>query len=95
MVLSQILTTQGKVEAWETCCEVLSKLNEIVPDSVDLQTVGKMVRQTGETLSKISDEDLLNMKEMDSTLPNVLKFYQHLVCPPCRLCMLLNVCTFH
>ena len=86
MVLSQILTTQGKVEAWETCCEVLSKLNEIVPDSVDLQTVGKMVRQTGETLSKISDEDLLNMKEIDSTTRSyVLKFYQHLVCLPCLL----------
>ena len=39
-----------------------------------------MVRETGETLSRISDEDLLNMKEMDSTThPYVLKFYQQLV----------------
>jgi len=80
-----ILTTQGKNEAWTTCCEVISQLDETLPDSVDIQVIGTLVKQTGETLCKISDDDLLNMQEMDSILPTVLKFYQLLVCIPCIL----------
>ena len=67
-------------EAYIMCCEVLSHLNEKIPDSVDLRKVTAMVKETGETLRNISEKELLEMKIMDSVLLHyTLKFYVLLV----------------
>jgi hypothetical protein len=59
----------------------LSKLSETIPDSVDMQVMGTMAKKTGDMLSKLSDQELSNMPEMDSILHNVLRFYELLVRP--------------
>ena len=66
-------------EAYETCCEVLSQLNEIIPKSMDIQQVVGMMKQTGEMLIRITENELLEMKEMNSDLRYTLKFYTLLV----------------
>mmetsp|Transcript_29922 Transcript_29922/g.63473 ORF Transcript_29922/g.63473 Transcript_29922/m.63473 type:complete len:914 (-) Transcript_29922:1454-4195(-) len=67
-------------EAYMTCCEVLSQLNETIPDSIDIPKMTAVVNETGGMLAKMSDEDLLEMKEMDSTtLQFTLSFYTLLV----------------
>ena len=80
MILSQILGAQGRTEAWTTCCEVLSQLNETVPESVDIWTMGVTMKQTGERLGRISLAGL-RMQEMGSVFRNSQKFYHLLVCP--------------
>ena len=70
---------------------MLSKLDETIPDSVDIRVIGAMLKQTGEALNRISDDDLVNMQEKDSMLPSVLKFYQILVSMSRLYCQCRNI----
>jgi len=70
-----ILTSEGKNEAWTTCCDVLSKMGQPIPDKVDNKTSKTMVEETGELLKSISFDDLLGMRDMDSVFSTKLRFY--------------------
>jgi len=67
-------------EAYTTCHEVLSQLNETIPDSVDMRSTMAIVKETGDMLQKKSDTELSEMKEMDNVLLFTLKFYTLLIC---------------
>eukprot|EP00578_Thalassiosira_sp_NH16_P001854 CAMPEP_0181137228 /NCGR_PEP_ID=MMETSP1071-20121207/33599_1 /TAXON_ID=35127 /ORGANISM="Thalassiosira sp., Strain NH16" /LENGTH=1245 /DNA_ID=CAMNT_0023223979 /DNA_START=76 /DNA_END=3809 /DNA_ORIENTATION=- len=71
---------EERAEAYTTCCEVLSQLNETVPDSTDNGTMAEIVKRTGDMLSNISEVDLMDMKETDSAIYPILKFYNLLNC---------------
>mmetsp|Transcript_3060 Transcript_3060/g.6785 ORF Transcript_3060/g.6785 Transcript_3060/m.6785 type:complete len:560 (-) Transcript_3060:69-1748(-) len=67
-------------EAYTTCHEVLSQLNEKIPDSVDMRSTMAIVEETGVMLQRKSDAELFEMKEMDNVLLFTLKFYTLLIC---------------
>ncbi|KAL7538257.1 hypothetical protein ACHAXR_008411, partial [Thalassiosira sp. AJA248-18] len=69
-------------EAYITCQEVLSQLNETVPGSIDMREVGAAMREVGAALGRMSDRELSKMKEMemDGVFRYTLKFYTLLIC---------------
>ncbi|KAL7526795.1 LOW QUALITY PROTEIN: hypothetical protein ACHAXR_005057, partial [Thalassiosira sp. AJA248-18] len=73
---AQILNASDKnAEAFASCLEVLSQLNETIPDSIATKTAG-IAEQTDNLLMSLSDDDWLAMKDMDNSLPqHILKFY--------------------
>jgi len=72
---------EEREEAYTICCEVLSQLKEKIPDSVDIKDLTPMIQETGGMLARMSDADLLGMKETDnSSLRFTLKFYTLLCC---------------
>lgn len=66
-------------EAFISCKAVLSQLNEDIPDVIDMYRLSVMIKETGMSLSKISDEDLLQMKNLDGVHEITLKFYTLMV----------------
>ncbi len=88
---TQILhNCEERDEAYTTCCTVLGQLGEKIPDCIDAHSLMKMVRETGDSLRVIKDEDLLQMKEMKGrNLMFVLKFYALLVS---NLLMIIDYC---
>lgn len=67
---------QGPSKAYETCLEVLSQLGEEVPTSLEPERLLTMVSDLQDTLSAITDEQLLEMKETDiKTHYSVMQFY--------------------
>lgn len=61
------------------CRDVLTQLNEIIPEIVNMQYAGAMVKDTVKTLMNMSDDSLLGLKEMDGKNQVTLKFYTLLV----------------
>ena len=78
--MPQILhACEERGEAFITCREVLTHLKEKIPERMDIKSAIMMVKETGNSLAKISSEDFLKMKEMDSEQQITLKFYTLLV----------------
>lgn len=61
------------------CRDILSQLNETIPDIVDLRRAGFLVKENVAVLEILSDSDLVGMKEMNGVHCNILKFYTHFV----------------
>lgn len=76
-MLHKILHASGKrAQAYRACRDVLSHFNETVPDKVDPSRMSKILKQTESQLGKLSDDDWVNMKEMESSSSQaLLKFY--------------------
>ncbi|KAL7540660.1 hypothetical protein ACHAXR_010684 [Thalassiosira sp. AJA248-18] len=73
-----ILHAEERDEAYEMCREVLSQLNETIPEMtepVDMREVGAILHETVSLLGKMSNDDLLGLKEMDGAHRITLKFY--------------------
>jgi len=67
-------------EAYTICCEVMSQLDETIPSTIDNKKLLAMVQETSNALRKMSDKDLLQMKEMTGPLLFTLKFYSLVMC---------------
>jgi len=67
-------------KAYTTCREVLSQLDETIPDLTDMRSTMAIVEETGDMLQRKSDAELFEMKEMDNVLLLTLKFYTLLIC---------------
>ncbi|KAL7527350.1 hypothetical protein ACHAXR_001907, partial [Thalassiosira sp. AJA248-18] len=76
----RILSASGKfAEAFASCRDFLTQLNETVPDSIDTKTSG-IDEQTDNLIMSLSDDDWLAMKDMDSSLvQSILKHYSFMV----------------
>ncbi len=59
--------SQNGYEAYTTCREVLSHLNESVPESIKPLQAASLLLQTSKVLNNMSDEDLMNMQQNDGT----------------------------
>ena len=80
MPRAQILhACEERDEAYTICCEVMSQLDETIPSTIDNQKLLAMVQETSNALRKMSDKDLLQMKEMTGPLLFTLKFYSLVV----------------
>jgi hypothetical protein len=53
----------------------LTQLGETIPQSLESEEVTRMVKATSNTVQKVSEINLLEMKEMNATLSISLKFY--------------------
>jgi len=85
---------EEREEAYTICCEVLSQLKETIPDYVDMKDLTPMLQETGRMLARMSDADLLGMKETDnSSLRFTLKFYT-LLCYISYYCITSNMLPF-
>merc|ERR1712194_587581 len=62
-------------KAYATCHYVLTQLGETIPQSLESEEVTRMVKATSNTVQKVSEINLLEMKEMNATLSISLKFY--------------------
>ncbi|KAL3795112.1 hypothetical protein ACHAW5_010399 [Stephanodiscus triporus] len=75
-LLARILLERKRfMEAYTLCHGVLSQLGEEVPDSLQLSQVSEMVVLTLKMVHKISDKDLLEMKEIDIKVNHCMNFY--------------------
>jgi len=76
----QILHNSEELDAaYFTCRQVLYDLNETIPDTIEPQKLNLMVKETGELLEKMSEDDFVGMKAMDGVLSLTLKFLSLLV----------------
>ena len=74
------MASNKRNEAFVSCKEVLSQLNEGIPESVDDMQMSRIVSETKSLLVQISDEDWLAMKNIDdSSYQTILKFYSMLI----------------
>jgi hypothetical protein len=62
-------------EAYTRCREMISQLGEEIPESFYFIQLPKMVEATSKIVERISDKDLLEMKEMDERLSISIHFY--------------------
>ncbi len=62
-------------EAYTLCREVLSQLGEDIPEELQAYQISEMVESTSKIVERISDKDLLEMKEMDERLSIFIHFY--------------------
>ncbi len=63
------------LEAYNLCRQVLSQLGEEIPESLHQNQVSKMVEVTSKMVERISDKELLEMKEMNGRLSISMNFY--------------------
>jgi hypothetical protein len=61
--------------AYDICREVLSQIGENIPDKLYLNQSNRMTEATLRIVSRLSEKDLLEMKEMDSKLATLMSFY--------------------
>ena len=78
---TQILhVCEERDEAYITCREVLSQLNQMIPESIDTRKLIAMIKETGDMLGIMSDDDLLVLtQELEMYRVFTLKFYTLLV----------------
>jgi hypothetical protein len=62
--------------AYNVCCEVLFQLGEDIPETLCSNQMTLMIEATIGMVKDISDKDLLGMKEMDSKLATLMRFYR-------------------
>jgi hypothetical protein len=62
-------------EAYTLCREVLSQFGEDIPESMQSDQISEMIKATSKIVERISDKDLLEMKEMDERLSISIHFY--------------------
>jgi hypothetical protein len=62
-------------EAYTLCHKVLSQLDEDIPESMQSDQISEMIDATSKMVERISDKDLLEMKEMDERLHIFMNFY--------------------
>ena len=73
--------TEERNASFTTCREVLSQLNETIPDSIDMKAMGLLIKDTSARLAKLTEDELVNMREMqDKTARSTLKFYTLITC---------------
>ncbi len=63
------------MEAYTLCLETLSQLGEEMPKPLLSCRISEMIEATSNTLQGISDNDLLEMKEIDERLSITMNFY--------------------
>ena len=63
------------MEAFTLCRKVLSQLGEDIPESLQPDQIIEIVVATLQIVNRISDKDLLEMKEMDERLSISMHFY--------------------
>ena len=63
------------MEAYALCHETLTQLGEDMPKSLQNCQISEMIEATSRMLKRISDSDLLEMKEMDERLSITMNFY--------------------
>ena len=63
------------MEAYTFCREVLSQLGEEIPASLHPLQLPLLIAGTLPMIRTISEDDLLEMKEMNERLSIILKFY--------------------
>ena len=78
---TQILhVCEERDEAYITCREVLSQLNQMIPESIDTRELIAMIKETGDMLGIMSDDDLLVLtQELEMYRVFTVKFYTLLV----------------
>ena len=64
------------MEAYTLCHKVLSQLGEEIPESLQPDQITEMVEATSKMVQRISEKDLLEMKEMDERLSITMNFYR-------------------
>lgn len=75
-LLVVILHDREAVEqSYTTSYEVLTKLGEHIPDAFGQGEIKNMVKETSKMLVGISEDTLLEMKDMDRETQYLLKFY--------------------
>ncbi len=106
-----IVLISGKkfLEAYTLCHKVLSQLGEDIPESLQPDQISEMIDATSNMVERISDKDLLEMKEMDERLRIFMNFYSLLAtaafflnsdmlpfiaCRMVRLTMKNGLCTY-
>ena len=67
-------------EAYDTTVDVLLQLGEHVPEEVEPATAVKMVANIQAKLSKMTEEDLMSMKKMESELHYSLMRFLNYIC---------------
>jgi hypothetical protein len=63
------------MEAYTLCQKTLTELGEEIPKSLQSCQISEMIEATSRMLKRISDSDLLKMKEMDERLSITMNFY--------------------
>ena len=76
LLIVKIRYDQGLLdEAYKTSYEVLSQLGESVPDQFSEEERLGFVRKTAHMLAGVSEESLIQMKEMERKEQFILRFY--------------------
>ena len=65
--------------AYNICREVLSQVGQNIPETVYLHQMTAMTKTAARMVERLSDKDLLAMKEMEPQLAAVMSFYEAMV----------------